>query len=130
MPAGNAFDNLQRYDIEQAIQHAETASGLVFSVYVGSADDEPRPYAERLHAGLPEPDRTVLVVVDPGHRWLEIVTGAEAQRELSDEDCRLASLAMTSAFAAGDLAGGLSAGIQQLGEHAHHPDVLHAAEAQ
>jgi uncharacterized membrane protein YgcG len=129
VPAGNAFDNLQRYDIEQAIQHAEATSGLLFSVHVGTADEEPRAFAERLHASLAEPARTVLVVVDPGHRWLQIVTGAEAQLELSDEDCRLASLAMTSAFAAGDLAGGLSAGVQQLGEHAHHPDVLHA-EAQ
>lgn len=126
MPAGNAFDHLQRYDIDQAIQHAAARSGLVFSAYVGSVDDEPRQYAERLHASLPEPDRTVLVVVDPGTRWLEIVTGVEARRELSDEDCRLASLAMTSAFAAGDLAGGLCAGIQQLGEHANHPAVLHA----
>lgn len=129
MPAGNAFGNAERYDIDQAVQHAEAASGLAFSVYVGSADDEPRPFAERLHASLPEPDRTVLVVVDPGSRWLEIVTGVAARRELSDEDCRLASLAMTSAFAGGDLAGGLSAGIQQLGEHAHHPAVLHAAES-
>lgn len=126
MPAGDAFSNADRYEIEQAVKHAEQASGFQFSVYVGNADSELRPYAERMHAQLPDPARSVLVVVNPGARLLEIVTGEVAKRTLSDEECKLAALAMTSAFSGGDLVGGIVAGVHQLGEHAHRPATLHA----
>lgn len=125
VPAGDAFSNADRYEIDQAVKHAEQASGLHFSVYVGTSDSELRPFSERLHAQLPEPARTVLVVVDPAARLLEIVTGEVAKRTLSDEECQLAALAMTSAFSGGDLVGGILAGVNQLGEHAHRPATLH-----
>ncbi len=35
---------------------------------------------------------------------------------------------MKSAFAAGDLVGGITRGVHQLAEHAHRPQVRHAAE--
>lgn len=137
MPAGDAFSNADRYEIEQAVKHAEQASGLQFSVYVGTdsysaepgippGSSELRPYAERLHAQLPDPARSVQVVVNPGARLLEIVTGEVAKRALTDEECKLAALAMTSAFSGGDLVGGIVAGVNQLGEHAHRPATLHA----
>jgi hypothetical protein len=34
-------------------------------------------------------------------------------------------MSMTSAFAAGNLAGGIAQGLQVLGEHARHPQSLH-----
>jgi hypothetical protein len=143
VPAGDAFSNTDRYEIDQAVKHAEQASGLHFSVYVGAvsssatpasvgfhrpaeADSGLRPFSERLHAQLPDPAYTVLVVVNPAARLLEIVTGEEAKRTLSDEECRLAALAMTSAFSGGDLTGGIVAGVHQLGEHAYRPATLHA----
>lgn len=126
MPAGDAFSNTDRYEIDQAVKHAEKASGLHFSVYVGTADSELRPFSERLHSQLPDPAHTVLVVVNPAARLLEIVTGEVAKRTLSDEECQLAALAMTSAFSGGDLTGGIVAGVHQLGEHAYRPATLHA----
>jgi hypothetical protein len=57
---------------------------------------------------------------------LEIITGREARRILSDTDCGLAAATMQVSFVAGDLVEGLATGIQQLGEAAHHPRTLHA----
>jgi hypothetical protein len=107
VPAGDAFTPEQLYDIERAVRHAEEASGLRFSVYVGGADSETRPFALELLNELPDPDHTVLVYVDPAG---------------------LAALAMQTSFATGDLTGGLVTGVQQLGQHAHQPTLLHANE--
>lgn len=128
MPAGDAFTPDQLLDIERAVRHAESVSGLHFSVYVGGADSETRPFAIELLNELPDPDRSVLVFVDPAGRRLEIVTGPLARRQLSDASAGLAALAMQTSFAAGDLTGGIVTGVQQLGEHAHQPPLLHANE--
>jgi uncharacterized membrane protein YgcG len=126
VPVGEAFSPDQLHDIETAIRHAEEASGLHFSVYVGGADSESRPFARQLHGRLDDPDNSVLVFVDPAGRRLEIVTGANARRRLNDKQAGLAALTMQQSFAAGDLTGGLLTGVQQLGEHARQPPLLHA----
>lgn len=126
MPAGDAFTSEQRFEIDRAIRDAETLSRYEFSVFVGAAEEEARPFAERLHATLTAPDRSVLVMVDPSARILEIVTGAEVHRHLDDGQVRLAALEMQSAFAAGDLVGGIVRGLMMLAEHARHPRMLHA----
>ena len=64
-----------------------------------------------------EAPRTVLVAVDPPARALEIVTGSAASAVLDDRTCALASLTMTTSFAAGDLVGGLVRGLQVLSDH-------------
>lgn len=126
MLAGDAFSPRQREEIVRAIQGAGRQSGLNYSVYVGPAEGQPRPYARRLHAelGADAPD-SVLVFVDPAARNLEIVTGSRARRWLDDRACALAAMSMTSGFAAGNLAGGISHGLQVLAEHARHPQSLH-----
>lgn len=126
MPAGDAFTPDQLYDIERAVRNAEAASGLHFSVYVGGADSETRPFAIELLNELDDPDSTVLVYVDPAGRRLEIVSGEQARRQLSDTSAGLAALTMQTSFATGDLAGGLVTGVQQLGTHAHQAPLLHA----
>jgi uncharacterized membrane protein YgcG len=98
---------------------------LKFSVFIGVSEQDARGYAERLHRSLTDPDHSVLVMCDPEFRRLEIVTGSEARRTLSDLECRLAAASMQTSFAGGDIAGGLAAGIQQLGEAAHQPKTLH-----
>ncbi|MET7279969.1 DUF5130 family protein [Kribbella sp. NPDC005582] len=128
MPVGDAFTPDQLYDIERAVRNAEEASGLRFSVYVGGADSETRPFAVELLNELEDPDHTVLVYVDPAGRRLEIVTGAEAKRQLSDTAAGLAALTMQTSFATGDLTGGLVTGVQQLGANAHQAPLLHANE--
>jgi len=128
VPAGDAFTPDQLYDIERAVRHAEEVSGLHFSVYVGGADEETRPFALELLNELDDPDHSVLVYVDPAGRRLEIVTGSLSKRQLSDTAAGLAALTMQTSFATGDLTGGLVTGVQQLGENAVQAPLLHANE--
>ncbi len=116
--------------VDRAIRAGERTSGARFSVLVSSIgeDQNPRRYAVRVHARLEHPEETVLIVVDPGARILEIVTGSTVRRWLDDGECRLAAASMQSSFTAGDLSGGLMTGIQQLANAAYHAPTLHAAE--
>lgn len=124
--AGEAFSPRQREDIVRAIQIAGRQSGLHCSVYVGRAEGPPRAYARARHAelGAEAPD-SVLVFVDPATRSLEIVTGSRARRWVDDRTAALAAMTMTSAFAAGNLAGGIVQGLQVIAEHARHPQTMH-----
>jgi uncharacterized membrane protein YgcG len=124
--AGEGFTAAQRHEIDRAIRDAETLSRLEFSVFVGRADGETRPFAERLHGALSAPDRSVLVLVDPAAKLLEVVTGQAARRVLDDDEVKLAALTMQSSFAAGDLVGGIVKGVLQLAEHARRPELRHA----
>lgn len=125
VPAGDVFSSRQREEIVRAIRIARQESGLSFSVYLGNLTEQPRAYAARLHEGLDDPARSVLVAVDPDRRRVEIVTGSQAQRSLDDHSCALAAMTMTSAFSLGDLVGGITGGVVMLGEHARRPRTLH-----
>jgi hypothetical protein len=126
--SGDAFSSAQRHEIDRAIRDAEGLCRLEFSVFVGRADGETRPFAERLHSSLTVPDRSVLVLVDPAARLLEVVTGTQAHRVLDDAAVKLAVLTMQGAFAAGDLVGGITQGVRQLAEHARQPVVRHGEQ--
>lgn len=127
MPSGDGFSTEQRNEIDRAIRAAETTCRYEFSVYVGGAVDQgsAREFAHRLHATLSSPDRSVLILVDPVGRALEIVTGADVRRDLSDDSVGLAAVRMQSAFAAGDFVGGLKHGVAQLADAARKPESLH-----
>lgn len=113
------FTDPQIREITRGCSTATSATGLHFSVYVGPVEGEIRDHAERLHAALGAlAGRGVLMLVSPGDRQLEIVTGRESARRLSDRACALAALSMTTAFAGGDLAGGIVTGLLMLGEAA------------
>ena len=56
---------------------------------------------------------------------IEVVTGVEVRRNLTDREVELAVLQMQSAFAAEDLVGGLKRGISMLADHARAPETLH-----
>lgn len=120
------FNGHERYRVDEAIRSAELLSRYEFSVFVGRVVGEPRAFAERLHRALVAPDRSVLVMLDPAARLLEIVTGADVRRHLTDREVELAALQMQNLFALGDLVGGLRRGIGMLAEHAVRPDTLHA----
>lgn len=98
---------------------------MTFSVYLGVAEEDARAYAERLHAALPDPAHSVLVMCDPTFRALEVVTGDQARRQLDDVACGLAIASMKTSFLGGDIVGGLAYGVQQLGEAAMQPLTLH-----
>jgi hypothetical protein len=125
--SGEGFSSDQRFEIDRAIRAAEMVCRYEFSVYVGAADGEAGPFAQRLHASLVAPARSVLIMVDPAARLLEIVTGSVVRRDLPDDAVRLAAVAMESAFAQGDLVGGVKRGLAQLADAARKPATLHAS---
>jgi uncharacterized membrane protein YgcG len=120
------FTAAQRVALDQAIRAAEQVSRFEFSVYVGAAEGDPRGFAERLHAALSTPERSVLVMVDPAAHVVEVVTGAAVRRCLTDHDVALAVLEMRTEFAAGDLVRGLRRGISMMAMQARTPRTLHA----
>lgn len=112
MAAGEGLSARQQERIEQVVETARTQNGLDLSVLVGDLEladlGQFRSACERLHAALGERSGSaVLVVVAPGQRRVEIVTGPEVRRRVPDRVSALAVLSMTSAFRGGDLTGGI-----------------------
>jgi len=124
--AGDPFSGAERAALDAAIRKAEQLSRAEFSVFVGKAEGEPREFATRLHNSLVAPARSILVMVDPAARAIEVVTGAYVRRTLSDSEVELAIIAMQTAFAEADLVDGLRRGIAMLADHARSPQTLHA----
>lgn len=120
MPSGSEpFTDGQIREISRAASTAGGECGLHFSVYIGPVEGEIRDHAERLHDALGAlAPRAVLILVAPGDRQLEIVTGKVSSRRLSDRACALTALSMTTSFAGGDLVGGIVTGLRMLSEAA------------
>ena len=112
------FTTRQLLRLDEALRIADQQTGLTFSVYVGELEEPVRDHAERLHREIDGAAKAVLVAVSPNQRLLEIVTGSEVRKRISDRDAKLAALSMAASFAGGDLAGGVLAGIDQLATHA------------
>lgn len=135
MAPGEGLAPGQQERIATAIDTARAENGLDVSVLVGDlVIDEPsqfRPAAERLHAALGERSASaVLLVVAPGQRRVEVVTGPGVRRRVPDRVAALAVLAMTTAFTGGDLAGGVVAAIRQIADAAGHRPALPPADHQ
>ena len=118
---GDLLSNADRLAVDVAIRKAEQLSRIEFSVFVGTAEGDPRSFATRLHNTLIASARSCLIMVDPTSRAVEVVTGGHVRQRVSDEEVELAVAAMTTSFAAGDLVGGLRQGISMIAEHAHAP---------
>jgi uncharacterized membrane protein YgcG len=120
--AGSRTDGLsvsQQERIEHAVSQCRSQNGLDVSVVVGDLDVTDlaafRAAAETVHAALGErAHAAVLLVVAPGQRRVEVVTGPAARRRVPDRVAALAVLSMTSSFAGGDLAGGVIDGLRQI----------------
>ena len=112
------FNTRQLLRLDEGLRVADQQTGLTFSVYIGDLAEPVRESAEQLHKRISHPETAVLVAVSPNQRVLEIVTGPEARKRISDRDAKLAGLSMAAAFAGGDLAGGVLSGIDQLASHA------------
>lgn len=106
----------ERASLDVTIRTAEQLCRAEISVFVGPVAGEPRDFATSLHNTLVLPSRSILIMVDPARRVVEIVTGGHTRQLLTDEESAQAVAAMTERFAAGDLAGGLNRGIELLGE--------------
>lgn len=112
------FTTRQLLHLDHALRTANEQTGLTFSVYLGELAEPTRDTAQQLHSQVKNADRAVLLAASPNQRVLEIITGSEARKRISDRDAKLAALSMAAAFAGGDLAGGVMAGIDQLASHA------------
>lgn len=112
------FTTPQLLRLADALRLADSSTSLTFSVYVGELDQPAREHAKKLHSQMADPSVSTLLAVSPNDRVLEIVTGDQARRRIPDRSAKLAALSMAAAFAGGDLAGGLVAGLSQLAEAA------------
>ena len=126
MVAGNPRDEGlsvgQQERIEHTVSLCRSQNGLDVSVLVGDLDVDTAGFrvgAETLHAALGErAHHAVLLVVAPGQRRVEIVSGPAARRRVPDRVAALAVLSMTTAFAGGDLAGGIIDALRQIAQAA------------
>lgn len=100
--------------LDVTIRTAEQACRAEISVFIGSVTGSPRDFATSLHNTLVLPARSIMIMVDPHRRLVEIVTGGYVRERLADAEAQLAISAMTDDFAAGDLAAGLTRGIEML----------------
>ncbi len=128
MAAGDPFSAADRAALDAAIRKAEQLSRAEFSVFVGQAEGDPHAFATRLHNSLVAPARSILIMVDTSIRAIEVVTGAHVRRNLTDGEVKLAVVAMQTAFAVGDLVGGLRRGVAMLADHARSQNTLHAQD--
>jgi len=121
-PAGEADQPLTTTQLElldDVIREAERFTGLRFSAYLGDLGPNTAAAAEGLLAGLgADGPSAVLLAVSPGQRVVEVVTGAEAARRVSDRAARLAVLAVVSSCTDGDIPGALVTGIRILADQA------------
>jgi uncharacterized membrane protein YgcG len=120
--------------IQDAIETGRRENGLDVSVLVGDLVVQDvsqfRAGAERLHAALGARSASaVLIVVAPGQRKVDIVTGPNVRRRVPDRVCALAVLSMTTAFSGGDLAGGIVDALRQITDAAGRRAALPNVEA-
>jgi hypothetical protein len=113
------FSPAQLARLDEALTLSSRSTGLDFSVYLGELGADTRARAEELHASIGAgATHAVLIALSPGQRALEIITGDEAYRRLSDRACKLAVMGMVATFKEGDLIGGLVTGLRALTDQA------------
>lgn len=126
MDAHRTLSAAERTELDIAIRRAEQLCRAEFSVFVGRSEGDPHVFATSLHNSLVAPARSILIMVDPTARAIEVVTGGDVRRRLSDHQADLAVATMASCFAEDDLVGGLRRGIHQLADAARPQNTLHA----
>ncbi|HVL92923.1 MAG TPA: TPM domain-containing protein [Acidimicrobiales bacterium] len=108
-----------REEVGRVVAEAESATGLQICVFLGRAGTDSRARAEELFVSAGLVTRpAVLVLVAPREHRVEVVTAPAARTRIPDEAAAAAVEAMTQRFAAGDLAGGIVAGVRRLAEAA------------
>jgi uncharacterized membrane protein YgcG len=118
--ASEVLSGPERLSLDRVIRRAEQTSRFEFSVYIGQIEgDDSRAFATQLHNRLVAPSRSVMFVIDPVRRIIEVVTGGDVRRVVTDAQVELAVAAMTDDLAAGQYAKGLERAIDQLAQQAH-----------
>ena len=118
-PAEQPFDDKSLELLDEVIAEAELTTGLRFSAFLGNLGQDSRAGAlELLHGLKADTPYAVLLAVSPEQRIVEVVTGAEAARRITDRAARLAVLGVTSAARDGDLLGAMLNGLRTLADQA------------
>ena len=135
MATGDGLDPRQQERIEATVKRAQVENGLDLSVLIGDIELDDltrfRPAAEKLHAALGDRSpAAVLLVVAPGQRRVEVVTGPLVRRRVPDRVSALAVLSMTSTFRGGDLVGGIVDAIRQIADAAGRRTALPPADGE
>lgn len=118
-PADQPFDDKSLELLDEVIAEAELTTGLRFSAYIGDLGENTRAGALELLGGLKaDSPYAVLLALSPGQRVVEVVTGVEAARRVTDRAARLAVLGVASAAQDGDLLGALMNGLRTLADQA------------
>lgn len=121
-PKGDADSPLSRPDLElldDVILEAERATGLRFAAYIGALGNDTRAGAESLLLSLEhEAPMAVLLAVSPAQRVVEVVTGSEASRRISERSARLAVLSVVSSCGLGEVGTGVVNGLRILADQA------------
>ncbi|MDT9591897.1 DUF5130 family protein [Nocardioides zeae] len=113
---GDRFTTQDKRLIDGTIRSAEQLSRFEFSVYVGPTHGDPRAYATQLHNSLTVPAKSVLIMVDPEQKVLEIVTGGRVRAKVDDGQVLAAVGSMIESFRADDLVGGINHGVARIAE--------------
>lgn len=116
-----------RNQVERVVQVARDICGYEFGVLVGDLPAG-RESAQSVHAGMDNPDSAVLVAIDSVRRTMDVVTGGRVRRNLDDQACEFALLALRSHLQVDDLVGGIRDCVMLLAEHARAPRTLHMDE--
>lgn len=122
MAGGDPLSGADHAALDETIRSAEQLSRVEFSVFIGAAFGSPRDQATSLHNSLVAPSRSVLIMVDPNQRVIEVVTGEYVRRTLTDQEVETVVRSMESSFADGELLGGLQTGIRALAVNAKAHD--------
>ena len=110
----------QKQRIDQAIAAAETATGVQWCVILGiRSSEDPRREAERaFHKADMHGRPSVLIMVTPSARTLEIVVAHELRDRITNQMCEEVVRLMTGVFIEDDVTSGIERGIALLAERA------------
>ncbi|TDT34032.1 uncharacterized protein DUF5130 [Naumannella halotolerans] len=112
---GASFNSAEIEAFKSALVEAEDRSGMRFCLFVGGPDGDPKEFAKKVISGQREPASSVVLVVDPDSLAVEVATGTEAARRISDAECARAASTIQQEVALGKTADGILAGLNLLG---------------
>lgn len=113
------FGPVELSRLDEALTLASRDTGIDFSVYLGDLGEDTRAGAEALHESMGAAgDESVLIAVSPNERSVEVVTGSNAMRRVTERAAKLAVMSMVAFFREGDLIGGLLSGLRMLADQA------------
>ena len=113
------FANSDLDRLAEALTMSSWETGINFSAYIGDLGNDRRATISKLHGSFGEQAaETCMVAVSPDQRAVEVATGSDVAKRLSDRSCNLAILSMTTSFIGGDLIGGIVGGLRMLSDQA------------